>query len=340
MTKNQTEPINVNIIESITIDDIICGCCKDIIEKDDLLNTTISCGHQYHYDCIYNAFLGNQKRGKLVLECPYCRKKVSPLQEMDGFTYNSTIHGGLLCYGEGNLIEYKWAKQHQGIKYCAFCKDGKYCNYYGAGFGLGKKYCWKHHKSEHLGPTYCKMKSKDVYCNMFVEPNKEYCFSHKEFINVKYCKYNIQHGNHKGDVCNKYTFDESGLCLSHLKYKDKINIITAPKQIISKTPCTELIKTGIRKGNTCGVLDCHRHKKTIGVSQQVNKTKVIELKGIEEKPVVIYVEKSTDELSSEPIILDSEAVSEIKSVLIDNIYPSLSDEYKQILELMMTKYFK
>jgi hypothetical protein len=184
------------------------------------------------------------------------------------------------------------------------------------------------------------MKSKDVYCNMFVEPNKEYCFSHKEFINVKYCKYNIQHGNHKGDVCNKYTFDESGLCLSHLKYKDKINIITAPKQIISKTPCTELIKTGIRKGNTCGVLDCHRHKKTIGVSQQVNKTKVIELKGIEEKPVVIYVEKSTDELSSEPIILDSEAVSEIKSVLIDNIYPSLSDEYKQILELMMTKYFK
>jgi hypothetical protein len=184
------------------------------------------------------------------------------------------------------------------------------------------------------------MKSKDMYCNMFVESNKEYCSSHKEFINVKYCKYVIQHGSHKGDVCNKYTFDECGLCLSHLKYKDKIDSITAPKPIISKTPCAEIIKTGIRKGNTCGVLDCHRHKKAIGVSEQVNKTKVIELKGIDEKPVVIHVEKSVEDLSSEPIILDSEAVSEIKGTLMDIIYPSLSDGNKEILELLMTKYFK
>jgi hypothetical protein len=343
MNNNTPESEKVLIIESIE-QPIICGCCKDIIEKNDILNTTISCGHQYHYDCIYSAFLGNQTRGKLILECPYCRKKVNPLPEKDGFQYNSAIHSGILCYGEGNKHEYKWSNQHQGIKYCAFSKEGKYCNYFGASFGVGKKYCWKHHNAEHIGSTACKYNKFNNYCNLKVESDKEYCFYHKDYANVKYCKYITQHGKHKGKVCNKYTFDDNCLCLTHCKYKDKITNITEAEIPFLKTACCEIIKTGINKGNPCGVLDCKRHKKQTNQTNinnnQVNETKIINLNGINNKPVHIEVQKTLDIKIHTPIILDSDAINEITDTLMNNIYHELSENNKNIIDSLLTKYFK
>jgi hypothetical protein len=334
-----------NVLTNISMEqNIVCGCCKDVIENDDILKTIISCGHQYHYDCIYNAFLGNQNRGKLVLECPYCRKKVNPLPEKDGFNYNNAIHSGILCYGEGNKHEYKWSIQHQGVKYCAFSKDGKYCNYFGASFGVGKKYCWKHHNTEHLGINSCKYINNNNFCNFKVETDQEFCVQHKEYAFAKYCKYVTQQGKHKGTICNKYTFDDNGLCLNHCKYANKVNNITEPEPIDLKIPCIEIIKTGIKKGNTCGVLNCKRHNKVKNVDNsninQINETKIIELKVFNDKPVQVEVKKTIENNINMSINLDLDAVNEIKTKLMNDIYPELSEKNKNIVNLLITKYFK
>jgi len=325
----------VHIIE-MPIQTVICGCCKDIIEKDDILYIQLSCGHEYHYDCIYNAFLGNQNRGKLVLECPYCRKKVNPLPEKEGFNYNSCIHSGLLCYGQGNQPEYKWSNQHQGMKYCIFSKEGKYCNNFGAYYGVGKKYCWTHHNKEHIGESACKylFKTNNNYCNAKVEYGLEYCSIHKAYVDVKYCKYITQHGKHKGEMCNKYTFDDNCLCILHSKYKDKL--ITNNE---SKVPCSVIIKSGINKGKICGILNCKRHISAVSpnLDNQVNNTKIIELKGISDTPVHVEVEKTIDSLTKDNM---NNSIEEIRHIFTQYIYPELSLEKKNIIETLMSKFFK
>ena len=331
------EQDKVHIIDSYE-QNVICGCCKDIIEKDDILHITISCGHEYHYDCIFNAFLGNQNRGKLVLECPYCRKKVNPLPEKEGFNYNSCIHSGLLCYGEGNQPEYKWSNQHQGNKYCLFSKEGKYCNQFGAYYGVGKKYCWKHHNSEHIGENACKYFKNNNFCNLKVEHEKEYCQVHKDYINVKNCKYKIQQGKHKGELCNKYTFDNHCLCSTHLIYKDKINT-TSESKLVNKIPCSEIIKSGINKGKICGVINCKRHNKLINANNLINDTKIIELKGINEIQEPVEVEKTLDNIVDNSNNLTN-SLGEIKDILMNDIYPELASDKKNIIELLISKYFK
>jgi len=327
----------VHIIESY-VESVTCGCCKDIIEKDDILHIILSCGHQYHYDCIYDAFIGNQKRGKLILECPYCRKKVNPLPEKEGFNYNSCIHSGLLCYGHGNHFQYKWTSQHLGDKYCIYCKKGKYCNNSEAFYGFEKKYCWTHHNKEHLGQSACKYlyKNNKNFCNAKVEYQKEYCVNHKEYVNVKYCKYTFQHGKNKGEMCNEYTFDDNCLCNHHNKYKDKIM-----NNEESKISCLEIIKTGINKGKICGIVNCKRHKTSIhqNMNHQINNTKIIELKGINDAPVQVEVEKTIDSEIHNYVDLNN-TLGEIKDIFINYIYPELSLDKKSMIETLMSKFFK
>jgi len=66
-----------------------CMICGDDLHSNDNMSIDISCGHIYHYDCIYewwckirygNIYLGEYKKR----ECPYCRKQCSLLPYIEG----------------------------------------------------------------------------------------------------------------------------------------------------------------------------------------------------------------------------------------------------------------
>lgn len=339
----QTTPIKVHIIE---IESLICSCCKDELSVVEDLYIKLSCGHEYHYDCIYSAFIANKKRSNNILECPYCRKKVKPLPEKAGFNYDSSIHAGININGLSNKVQYKWMTQHMGSDYCLYCKDGKYCNYQGVGYGLSKKYCFQHHNVEHFGESNCIFKNKDKYCNLNVSlDSKPYCYCHKQYASAKECKYVFQSGISKGQICKKLTLEECGLCKGHMKHKDNIGKLlekSAEKssELVEKYICSEIIKSGLNKGKPCGIINCKRHKKAeLVIEPQVNSTKIVELKGLENSPIIIHVEKSAEETSNDPIILEKYDILLIKDTLF-KLNNKLDLEGQQILNSIITKYFQ
>ena len=326
---SETEPTN------------ICYCCKDELSNLDDDYMKLSCNHEYHYDCIYFAFSANKKRGASVLECPYCRKKVKSLPEKEGFKYDSSIHSGIPNYGFGNKLEYKWSSSHQGNDYCIFSKNGKFCNVFGSNYGLGKKYCWGHRNTENLGDKFCKYK-KGQYCNHSNTTNG-YCANHSEYASSSECSYIYQSGKYKGTVCKKITLDMSGLCCSHIKYKDKIYSkanASALENIPITNICNEPIKTGPKKGNVCGVNNCKRHKKLNEPTLvSVNSTKIVQLTGIDDSPVAITVHKSVNdtailnkkELSNSDLIDINETLIKLQNVLDIN--------GKETINQLINKYF-
>ena len=323
----------------------ICYCCKDCLNNLDDDYMKLSCNHEYHYDCIYYAFSANKKRGSSVLECPYCRTKVKPLPEKNGFKYDSSIHSGINYNGLGNKLEYKWSSIHQGKDYCIYCKNGKVCNVYGSNYGLGQKYCWSHRNVENLGEHFCKYKSAH-YCN-HPATIKGYCITHSEYATSVECSYIFQNGKYKGSLCKKLTLDMAGLCSSHIKYKDKIftKVTETPIENTQiKIICNELIKTGPNKGKICGAVHCKRHiQHNEPPTTSVNSTKIVELTGIDNPPFAITVHKSpTDILNSdknESFVLNISDIIEIKETLL-LLINKLDIAGQEILSQLINKYFQ
>ena len=165
MLSFQTSPI-VNIIDTVKT----CPCCKDVLEESNEYYIKISCGHEFHYDCIYDAFEFNKKRGNNILECPYCRNSVKPLPEKEGFDYCPTIHNGMAYVPGVNT----WSKKYKGNGCCVFQdKSQLYCNA-NANYG-SSNYCFKHQNTVHKGNNYCIFMKKDNYCNLW-SGSSNYCW--------------------------------------------------------------------------------------------------------------------------------------------------------------------
>ncbi len=195
-----------------------CNCCRE--EIDPLDNCELSCGHAYHYDCIYYAFCANIKRGTYVKECPYCRKKVNPLPEKAGFPFDNYIHGWCGLGGANKKIDKShFAPTHIGKGYCAF-KNGYnlICNAPNANYGVGSSYCFGHRNGGHLGKNYCKYKTLGgIYCNTFLIASATgsvaFCKNHLGSIE---CTEIIKSGKNKGTVCGNMN------CKRHKPNKDAV----------------------------------------------------------------------------------------------------------------------
>jgi len=218
--------------------EIICACCKCVLCDSDELYIKISCGHEYHYDCIYDSFLFNRKRNTHILECPYCRKKISHIPEKEGFAFDITIHRGIT-----NSVDATWSKTHFGNQYCIFKKEDVYCNKYSMyGYGKDKKYCSLHKNTEFLGDGYCKILKGKKYCNLICYDDAKCCNTHNKYEYSLECNYIFEKGTKKGTVCGKLTIDNNTKCKIHNK----------SKQIDSDKTCVAILKIGKNKGNSCG----------------------------------------------------------------------------------------
>lgn len=218
--------------------DKICGCCKSELNLDDILYLRLSCGHEYHYDCIYDAFIYNRKRNTTVLECPYCRSKVEPIKEMDGFNFDVAIHKGIMSSTHSN-----WSKIHFGNKYCIFKSGELYCNkYYPFGHGNDSKYCSTHKNVEHYGEKYCHYFKGINFCNSRCVNNHKYCIKHLKYENSQECNHIFVKGARKGQMCKNITTNNNQLCDLH-------NKITIDQD---KKTCCQILTKGKNKGNECG----------------------------------------------------------------------------------------
>jgi len=198
----------------------------------------ISCGHEYHYDCIYDAFLYNRKRNTTVLECPYCRMKVDPIKEMSGFNFDASIHLGIAASTNPN-----WSKIHFGTSHCIYNVGELYCNkHFIYGCGKNYQYCSMHKNVKHMGEEYCEyLKGYQNYCNYKCMISKSYCYKHAKYANALLCCHIFEKGAKKGEMCNKRTVDNKLKCKLHDK----------PSNIVKKQ-CCEILKCGKNKGKECG----------------------------------------------------------------------------------------
>lgn len=216
----------------------VCNCCREEIDPMD--NCELSCGHVYHYDCIYYAFCANIKRGTYVKECPYCRKKVNPLPEKAGFPFDNYIHSWCGVGGVNKKIDKShFALTHLGKGYCAF-KNGNNlsCNSLNANYGVSSSYCYGHRNGGHLGKSYCKYKTLGgIYCNTFLIANPAgsvaFCKNHSDAIE---CTEVIKAGKNKGTVCGNMN------CKRHKSKKDVVAIdeLPAPAGAVNSIKIVEL----------------------------------------------------------------------------------------------------
>ena len=218
--------------------EIICACCKSVLESSEEQYIKISCGHEYHYDCIYDAFLFNRKRNATILECPYCRMRVSHIPEKEGFNFDLTIHRGIL-----NSNDATWSKKHFGQYYCFHKMDDLYCNkFFAHGNGKEQKYCNIHKNYEFMGINYCPIIKGLKYCNIHCDDGKKYCFYHSKYENALECNYIYEKGIKKGEMCKKLTADSNTKCKLHNKCS----------HIIENKTCIAVLKKGKNIGNICG----------------------------------------------------------------------------------------
>lgn len=225
-------------MENTQINEIICACCKSSLDVSDDLYIKISCGHEYHYDCIYDAFLFNRKRNAVILECPYCRIRVSHIAEKEGFNFDLTIHRGIV-----NSKEATWSKKHFGQNYCYYKMDDLHCNkFFAHGNGKDQKYCNIHKNYEFMGIGHCPILKGSKYCNVHCDDTKKYCYYHSKFENAIECNHIYEKGIKKGQMCKKLTYDNNGTCSLHNKCIQSND---------SKT-CIAVFKKGKNIGNICG----------------------------------------------------------------------------------------
>lgn len=250
-------------MENIQSNEIICACCKTALTTSDDLYIQISCGHEYHYDCIYDAFIYNRKRNATILECPYCRLRVSYIPEKEGFEFDVTIHRGIT-----NFSDASWSKKHFGKMYCSYNIDDLYCNkYFVYGNGKQQKYCNKHKNCELISNAHCPVLKGAKYCNIKCDDGKKYCYYHSKFENSLECDYILQKGCKKGQLCGKLTENNNSKCILHNKC---IN------PIIHKT-CVAIIKKGKNIGNICGKKSYNDYDYCKAHSKLVNELNVINL---------------------------------------------------------------
>lgn len=250
-------------MENIQCTEIICPCCKTGLQNSDDLYIKISCGHEYHYDCIYDAFIFNRKRNVTILECPYCRLSVSHIPEKEGFNFDITIHLGIK-----NCSDASWFEKHFGEQYCYYNNNGLYCNkYFIYGCGKEQKYCSKHKNSELLGIGHCPILKGTKYCNIKCDNEKKYCYYHSNYENCLECDYILQKGDKKGQLCAKLTTNNNSKCILHNK------CINAN---MHKT-CVAIIKKGKNIGNICGRKSYNDYDYCKSHSKLVNELNVINL---------------------------------------------------------------
>jgi len=340
----QTSP-NINIIDTGKT----CPCCKDDLNESAIDYIKISCGHEYHYDCILDAFEFNKKRGTNVLECPYCRLAVKPIPIKDNYDYCNTIHGGL-TYIPG--ISDKWNIKHKGPSCCQYKnKNNLYCNSAVSLSSFNKIYCWSHSNVEHIGHHFCAFKKNENYCNKY-SGSELYCYKHKTYENAKKCIYTFASGYNKGNKCDKWCWlteaNPVSLCLSHLKHKDKF--IENSNHVVNNNGlvCNYIYQRGTKKGQTCGIINCknstHKSntKKLENSGEQVNTNKIVSIVNVAEPPIIVHVEKSEEKIDSKNTAIgmnkmDSIFRMELKELLID-IIPNVSVQTQLDIEHFLNKY--
>lgn len=223
-----------------------CPCCRCEIEESSPDYIKLSCNHQYHYDCIYDAFVFNKNRGSKVLECPYCRASVQPLPELDGFEFSPEIHiGGIVTKFQNN-----WIKEHLGKSHCVCNIKGLYCNRpFVSGHGVDNKYCYYHRNFGHKGNGWCSFQKNYEVCNKkVISEGANFCPSHHKYEGTSPCKYVYTHGQNKGELCKSLTKNSDCLCDKHMKYKSKMEVAMN----VTETKCISVTKSGKNKGNICG----------------------------------------------------------------------------------------
>jgi len=284
-------------IEGAAASPSMCNCCREEIDPTD--HCRLSCGHVYHYDCIYFAFCANKKRHDVVKECPYCRNKVSPLPEKEGYPFDNYIHSwGDVGAGtiSKKIDKSHFAPIHLGKGYCAF-KNGYtlFCNSPNATYGVNSCYCFGHRNAEHLGKNYCKYKtSGGIYCNEFLisHPAVAFCKTHSATIE---CTEVIKTGKNKGTVCGNMN------CKRHKPKKDVADNMVA--------------------------------------SASVNSIKIVELddKSLLSNEITVYKEVADAE-SIKPITLNASQVAEIR-FLLESMKHNVSQNEENIIDNLLDNYF-
>jgi len=65
-------------------------CSRELISN----KFSLDCGHEYHYECIYNWFKKtvSTMHSSKNRECPYCRKQSNYLPLKEGYSYIKHLH--------------------------------------------------------------------------------------------------------------------------------------------------------------------------------------------------------------------------------------------------------
>ena len=234
-----------------------CGCCHEEFESD-CDCTTLSCGHKYHYDCIYDAFIFNKKRGGCILECPYCRKKTNPIPIRPNIDYNEYIHAE--TPGEIIWLDYKLGNNHC----CYQNANNKYCNALHHN-NTGLMLCSKHKNKIHKGDGYCCLKtSTNNWCNIKVvdKKNSQYCWHHEKYNTYYNCCYTFKSGQSKGTNCGILSMEL--YCDKHSnqlnkKKNESPNTMNTENTINTVQVCVYIYRRGESKGQQCGLLNCQKH---------------------------------------------------------------------------------
>jgi len=107
-----------------------CMICGDNLCSDKTVSIDISCGHRYHYDCIYSWWCkiknGSIDKGKYQSrECPYCRKHCKLLPRIEGKDEMLNVNIGKLPKGCKTYADLNPNKCHATTCKGFQCKLGK-----------------------------------------------------------------------------------------------------------------------------------------------------------------------------------------------------------------------
>jgi len=239
----------------------LCGCCKDGLNESGDDYAQLSCGHEFHYECIYETFKYNFKRTEnsttsRFRECPCCRRLDSRLVERDGYPFSVFVR-------ERSVYVVPFSeKEHRGQGYCRFKSyvvwDGNTCNRI---TNNPKQLCSIHYDTEYADNGSCIVKTVanlvESYCNhsshmtsIYTCPKdgKDYsvCISHMAKVAERgLCR----HVDTTGERCTRLCYKGKEYCIDH---KKAVKTATPP--------CKWVFKTGAKKGSVCGRSNCKAHK--------------------------------------------------------------------------------
>lgn len=250
---------------------------------------TLDCNHKFNYDAIYNDIYCHKKKYNSMercavkqkeIRCPYCR----------------TIHKDLLPYVDG------YQKVH-GVNHYDETQELSNYNIYSSEFIQGKCGYVSLASNPINDSTVSPPKCVNCYVKLMQVDNKSYCGYHyrtrlreiyrankiKEQMEKKKAvmleKQKIKDEKTKAKLEEKLKIQAEKLKKKAEKMTSKSNktknenvIISSSQQPsepveIDKTKCTQILKSGPKKGNQCGCKIvsnglCGRHNKIIEVQEQ------------------------------------------------------------------------